>query len=75
MNANQLAEKLQMDYKTVRHHVRVLSKNRMIVVQGEGYGTMYFVSPELEECYDEFLKIWDRIGKNSKMPSQNMDDK
>jgi DNA-binding transcriptional ArsR family regulator len=66
MNANQLAEKLQVDYKTVRHHLRVLSKNKMIVETGEGYGTMYFISPELEQCYDEFLKIWDRIGRTVK---------
>ncbi len=63
MNANQLAEGLQMDYKTVRHHLNVLSKNRMIVVEGEGYGTMYFVSPELEQYYQEFMGIWDRIGR------------
>ncbi|HKM75584.1 MAG TPA: winged helix-turn-helix domain-containing protein [Candidatus Bathyarchaeia archaeon] len=63
MNANQLSERLEMDYKTVRHHLRVLSKNRMIVEQGDGYGIMYFVSPELELCYDEFTKIWERIGR------------
>ncbi|MGO9645110.1 MAG: winged helix-turn-helix domain-containing protein [Candidatus Bathyarchaeia archaeon] len=63
MNANQLAEGLQMDYKTVRHHLTVLSKNHMIVEQGEGYGTMYFISPELEQYYQEFMGIWDRIGR------------
>ena len=62
LNANQLAQKLEMDYKTVRHHLRVLSKNRMVTEVGEGYGAMYFVSPELEQNYDEFLKIWERMG-------------
>jgi DNA-binding transcriptional ArsR family regulator len=62
MNANQLAETLGMDYKTVRHHLTVLSKNRLILSEGEGYGTMYFLSPELEHEYNEFAKIWDRIG-------------
>jgi len=61
MNANQLAETLQMDYKTVRHHLGVLLKNRLILGEGEGYGTMYFLSPELEQEYAEFAKIWDRI--------------
>ena len=61
MNANQLAETLGMDYKTVRHHLSVLSKNRLILGEGEGYGTMYFLSPELEFEYDEFVKIWDRL--------------
>ena len=61
MNANQLAETLHMDYKTVRHHLSVLLKNRLIVGEGEGYGTMYFISPELEQAYDEFMKIWSRL--------------
>ena len=63
MNANQLAETLGMDYKTVRHHLSVLLKNRLILGEGEGYGIMYFVSPEFEQAYDEFMRIWDRIGR------------
>ena len=63
MNANQIASRLGMDYKTVRHHLNVLSKNHMLVATGEGYGAMYFVSPELEQNYDEFIKIWEKIGK------------
>jgi len=51
-----------MDYKTVRHHLDVLSKNHMILEVGEGYGSLYFVSPELEQNYDEFTRIWERIG-------------
>lgn len=62
LNANQLANELQMDYKTVRHHLNVLKKNRLILEVGEGYGSMYFLSPELEQNYEEFLKIWERIG-------------
>ena len=62
MNANQLAQKLGMDYKTIRHHLRVLMKNRLVIEVGGGYGAMYFMSPELEQNYDEFLKIWDRMG-------------
>jgi hypothetical protein len=34
----------------------------MLVGAGEGYGAMYFLSPELEANYDEFIKIWERIG-------------
>ncbi len=63
MNANQLSKSLEMDYKTVRHHLRVLLRNRLIVEAGDGYGAMYFVSPELEQNYDEFLRIWEGIGR------------
>jgi DNA-binding transcriptional ArsR family regulator len=62
MNANQIATHLGMDYKTVKHHLHVLLKNHLIVEAGEGYGAMYFVSPELEQNYDEFLRIWAKIG-------------
>lgn len=45
MNANQLAQKLGMDYKTIRHHLGVLIKNRLVIEVGKGYGAMYFISP------------------------------
>ena len=61
MNANQLATRLSMDYKTVRHHLNVLMKNHLLLEVGEGYGAMYFLSPELELNYDEFLQIWKKI--------------
>ena len=62
-NANQLSERLGLDYKTVQHHLRILDENRMIVSQGGGYGKVYFLSKDLEASYQEFLEIWDRVGK------------
>jgi DNA-binding transcriptional ArsR family regulator len=38
-----------MDYKTVRHHLSVLLRNKLILEVGEGYGSLYFLSPELAE--------------------------
>ena len=61
MNANQLATKLAMDYKTIRHHLFILLKNHLVLEAGEGYGAMYFLSPELEHDYEEFLRIWTAI--------------
>jgi len=52
-----------MDYKTIRHHLNVLVNNRLIIEVGQAYGSMYFLSPELEQDYDEFKKIWERIGR------------
>ena len=62
-NANQLATQLGMDYRTIRHHLKVLEKNRLVTTAGEGYGTTYFLSPALEENYVLFEEIVKRIWK------------
>jgi DNA-binding transcriptional ArsR family regulator len=65
-NANQLAKSLEMDYRTIRHHLKILTKNRIITSAGEGYGITYFVSPEMEENYGLFEEIMNKIWKKQK---------
>jgi len=62
-NANQLATLLEMDYRTIRHHLDVLRKNKIIVTAGEGYGTTYFLSPTMEANYAVFKEILGKIWK------------
>ncbi len=62
-NANQLANQLGLDYRTIRHHLDVLEKNRLITSAGEGYGKTYFLSSMLEENYSQFEEIVKRIWK------------
>ncbi len=62
-NANQLATLLGMDYRTIRHHIEVLEKNRIITSAGEGYGKTYFLSPAMEENYALFEEILKKIWK------------
>ncbi|MDP6154958.1 MAG: winged helix-turn-helix domain-containing protein [Candidatus Thermoplasmatota archaeon] len=63
-NANQLTEKLKLDYKTVQHHLKVLIKNDIITSpRGKKYGAMYFLSDLMETHYEIFREIWDQIGK------------
>jgi len=62
-NANQLANLLEMDYRTIRHHLEVLEKNRIITSAGEGYGKTYFLSPVMEENYALFEEIVKKIWK------------
>ena len=65
-NANQLANLLEMDYRTIRHHLKVLEKNNLITSAGEGYGTTYFLSTMLEENYTLFEEISNKIWKKQK---------
>ena len=62
-NANQLANLLEMDYRTIRHHLAVLEKNRIITSAGEGYGITYFLSPAMEQNYALFEEILKKIWK------------
>ena len=63
-NANQLAELLNLDYKTIKHHLKVLEENNIITSSGEKkYGTVYFLSTSMEQNYDTFIEIWEQIGK------------
>ena len=65
-NANQLASLLKLDYRTIRHHLEILEKNRLLTSMGETYGKMYFLSNELEENFEVFLEIWNKIGNKLK---------
>jgi len=65
-NANQLSTVLELDYKTIRHHLKVLSENNVVISTGSGYGAMYFLSPAMEENYTLFEEIWEKIGNKFK---------
>jgi DNA-binding transcriptional ArsR family regulator len=62
-NANQLATALGMDYRTIRHHLKVLQKNKIITSMGEGYGMTYFLSQTMEENYAVFEEIMKGLWK------------
>ena len=65
-NANQLAAAVEMDYRTIRHHLKVLEKNRLITSAGDGYGNTYFLSVDLEENYSLFEEIVNKLWKKQK---------
>ena len=65
-NANELANFLEIDYKTIRHHLKVLKKNNLVTTMGSGYGTMYFPSDLIEKNKEKLDEIWSKIGKKQK---------
>lgn len=57
-NANQLAERLGMDYRTVRHHLDLLTKNNVLArPEGDAYGSLYFVSGLMKSHLGTFQEI------------------
>ena len=62
-NANQLATSLKMDYKTMRHHLEVLEKNKIITSIGDRYGATYFLTQTMEDNYVMFEETMKKIGK------------
>jgi DNA-binding transcriptional ArsR family regulator len=62
-NALQLSQKLGLDYTTVRHHLKVLEKNGIVVSEGEKYGRLYFVSDAMEFHWKGFESILEKTGR------------
>ena len=62
-NARQLAEALGLDYTTVRHHLRILLKNSLVVTSGETYGRLYFPSNAMESHWADLEAILEKTGR------------
>ena len=56
-NAQQLSDALKLDYTTVRHHLKVLEQNRIVVTEGNSYGKLYFVSDSMEAHWQSLQTI------------------
>jgi len=63
-NRNQLATELDLDYKNIQHHLKVLEKNNLVRKIGNNYGIVYSVSTLFENNEFVFDEIVDRL-KNS----------
>ena len=64
-NINQLANKMNLDYKVIQHHVRVLEKNNMITKVGEKYAVAYFISAFLDVNMESFEEIKTKLDKST----------
>jgi predicted transcriptional regulator len=65
-NSNQLAALLKVNYKTIRHHITVLEKNKLITSAGDHYSTAYFLSELMEENYGVFEEITVKMNDTKK---------
>ncbi|WP_435333001.1 ArsR/SmtB family transcription factor [Haloarchaeobius sp. TZWWS8] len=60
-NANQLAEDLDLDYKTVRHHLDVLAENGIVTDSGDDYGAIYLPTEQARHHWETVEDIMERV--------------
>jgi len=60
-NANQLAEDLDLNYKTVRHHLDVMTDNDILRKSGDDYGAVYLPTDRVENHWDTVQDIFERM--------------
>ena len=57
-NAYQISEKLNVDYRTTRHHLEVLLRNDILTCpDGDSYGAMYFLSEDFKKHAADYEKV------------------
>jgi DNA-binding transcriptional ArsR family regulator len=74
-NLNQMATKLNLEYRSIQHHMEILRKNSLVSSKGEKYGMTYFLTPFLEANLDLFYDICAKLKLNIEVePSARNDE-
>ena len=61
-NANQLSERTGLDYRTVCHHLDILTKNHVLVTPNrDAYGALYFLSGLAQAEWSTVVNIRARL--------------
>lgn len=63
LNSNQIAKKLDLDHKTIRHHLKILTKNLLIIKSSESYGANYVLTPIMQQNTEILKEIVTKIEK------------
>ncbi|MGC9153477.1 MAG: winged helix-turn-helix domain-containing protein [Vulcanisaeta sp.] len=56
-NINRIAKALNLDYKTVKHHLDLLEKNGLVKRLGLRYGDVYFIEDNAYKHWDELYVL------------------
>jgi predicted ArsR family transcriptional regulator len=60
-NANQLADELDLDYTTVRHHLDRLVENNVVRATENDYGAVYLVTDQARVHWETVEEIMDTV--------------
>ena len=60
-NRYQLSVELDLDYKAIQHHLKVLEKNNLVIKTGNRYGLTYCVSALFDNNEIVFDEIVDKL--------------
>lgn len=74
MNANQLADALDLNYKTVQHHLELLLENDVVMTMGGGYGATYFLSDPMESNLDVLDEVAAKADLDDVARAQDAED-
>ncbi|MFB6107789.1 MAG: winged helix-turn-helix domain-containing protein [Haloplanus sp.] len=61
LNANQLSERLDLEYNTVRYHLDKLADHDVVEPSGDDYGKLYFLTDRFERHEAAFERITERM--------------
>lgn len=70
-NANKLADSLDLDYKTVRHHLDVLQENDVVRNSGDDHGAVYLLTQQAEANWHTVEEIISETEELSTAPAAN----
>lgn len=60
-NPNQLADDLNLDYTTIRHHLDVLVENDILRNSGDEYGAIYLPSDRAQTNWEMIEEIIEHV--------------
>jgi len=60
-NANQLAEELDVEYNTIRHHLDMLEEHDVVEPGEMEYGKLYFLTDKFDHHEETFREITEHL--------------
>jgi DNA-binding transcriptional ArsR family regulator len=65
-NANQLAESLDMDYTTIRHHLDVLMENNVVRRTDDEYAAVYLFTDQVQANWGVVEEVLDTVSEGDR---------